>query len=225
MAKNYGKRNSARRSGSVSKQLLLALVCFLFGYLSASVFDFASLTNWVNTQLLAQHTAPAAKNVVPQQAQLPKPKFEFYTLLANERNEAGPQAAPVTPAAPVVVAQATTTAATTTPVNPLTTKSPPVAVPLGNAVPAKELSNQLVTAKEAYLVQVAAFKSKQEAERMKAALSLKGFLVNVAIVNQQKTSWYRVSIGPFTSKTQAQQAQVAVARSEHIVGMIRKMDA
>jgi cell division protein FtsN len=218
MAKNYGKRNSVRRSGSVSKQLLLALVCFLFGYLSASVFDFASLTNWVNTQLQVQRTASTAKNAVAPQAQLPKPKFEFYTLLANERNEAGPQAAPV------VVAQATTVAA---PVNPLTTKSPPVAVPLGNAVPIKEkeLPSQLVAGKDAYLVQVAAFKSKQEAERMKAALSLKGFLVNVAIVNQQKTSWFRVSIGPFASKIQAQQAQIAVARSEHIVGMIRKMDA
>lgn len=216
MAKDYGKRNSARHRGGASKQLLLSLMCFLLGYLSASVFDFTSLSNWVNTHILAQHTTPAAIKPAPLQAQLPKPKFEFYTLLASEHKD---------PIVPVVTAAPVAVATTTTIPSGLPAKNSPVAVPLSNVAPVKQSPNQVVTSKDAYLVQIAAFKSKPEAEKMKASLTLKGFMVNIAIVNQQNTSWYRVSIGPFSSRTQALQAQGAVARSEHIIGMIRKMDA
>ena len=79
--------------------------------------------------------------------------------------------------------------------------------------------------KDAYLVQIASFKSNQEAERMKAVLSIKGFRVNIAMVTQQQIQWYRVNLGPFSSRTQAEQARVSIARSEHIIGMVRKMDA
>ena len=60
---------------------------------------------------------------------------------------------------------------------------------------------------------------------MKATLVIKGFAVNIAVVSQQKTNWYRVSLGPFHSKDDALRAQTNVARSEHIIGMVRKMDA
>ena len=222
MAKNYGHRKPVRQGSSMSKQLLLVLTGFLFGYLSASIFDFSSLSNWFNTQVLAQHTSSSTIKPAPQQAQLPKPKFEFYTLLASESSNDASVPAPNTPAA--VVAPSTVkpvTAATT----PTVTKSTPVAAPLANVVPAKEVPSQMVMGKDAYLVQIAAFKSKPEAERMKALLALKGFAVTIAIVNQQQTNWYRVSVGPFTSKILAQKAQASVANSEHIVGMIRKMDA
>lgn len=239
MAKDYGRRNSSRHRGSVSKQLLLVLVCFLSGYLSASIFDFTSLSGWVNTQLLAQHTPSIAVKPAPQQAQLPKPKFEFYTLLANER--AGTSERAPTPGATDVITAAappsTSTAPTTTstsptiptepagPMNLTMTKNPPVPPELPPAVSAKSTSaSSAVISKDAYLVQIASFRSKQEAERMKASLSLKGFEVSVATITQQRTIWYRVVIGPFSSRPQAVLAQAAVARSEHIMGMIRKMD-
>ena len=219
MARDYGRKKSPRHRGSVSKQLLLVLVCFLFGYLSASIFDFTSLSNWVNTTLRAEHTVQTAKKPVPQQAALPKPKFEFYTLLAKERVET---AVPVTTIAAHPVAATSTSSVA----NLMVAKGPLGSpLPVSNVASARPPSSPVVNNKNAYLVQVGSFKSKQEAERVKASLTLKGFLVNVSAVTQQKTNWYRVTIGPFASRPEAIKAQGAVARSEHIVGMIRKMDA
>ena len=226
MAKDYGKKKSSHPSSSFSKQLLLVTVCLLVGYLSAEVFDFSSLSKWVNTQLVSHQTVPVPKKTDPQQAQLPKPKFEFYTLLASERPGEGEQAAKIAPVpsstipkVPVVVPTGTMNLATSE--HP---SSVPPIVP-ANGVSAKQVLVPVVNTKGAYLVQVAAFKSQQEAERMRALLVLKGFTVNIAMINQKKTNWYRVTLGPYVSRAEAQKAQAAVAHSEHIVGMVRKMDA
>ncbi len=223
MAKEYAKRHSAPRRAGASKQLLLVVVSFLLGYLSASVFDFNSVKNWVNTQLLSEQMGKVAMNTPPKPVELPKPKFEFYTLLANDNSNPTNQAKPSTPTASTATAEAksppkpaTVTTATATAPNPTT--------PLPIVVSAKPVPMPSAKSKEAYLVQVAAFKSMQEAARMKAALVLKGFTVNITPGGEQKNAWYRVSIGPFASRTDALKAQGDVARTEHIVGMIRKMD-
>lgn len=224
MAKGYGRKNATPHRGSVSKQLLLVLVCFLLGYLSASVFDFTSLSGWVNTQLLAQHSAQITTKPVKEQAQLPKPKFEFYTLLASEHAQANEQVASAGPvAAPQPVA------AQIPPLNVPVVKNKPTISTLANVGVSKPVlahaAPPAVISKDGYLVQMASFKSKQEAERMKASLALKGFAVNIAMVTQQQTTWYRVVVGPFSTRPQAEKIRLSIARSEHIVGMIRKMDA
>lgn len=221
MARDYGKKNSRRHRSSTPKQLLLLLVSFLFGYLSASIFDFTSLTNWVNAQVLAKSVIPAAPTRVAEEAQLPKPKFEFYTLLATEHSAA----VPVSTASPTV--PVTAHAPPTTPVGEPVVKNAPIpAAPIKSEVAvAGKSSAWAVINKESYLVQVASFRSKQEAEHMRATLALKGFAANIVVVRQQQVSWYRVSIGPFSSKGQAEKAKLSVARSEHLMGMIRKMDA
>lgn len=221
MAKDYGRKNTARQRGGVSKQLLVVLVCFLAGYLTASVFDFTSLSGWINTKILAQHPLPAGKQIAKINA--PKPKFEFYTLLASEQatsqsnettdsDEANTVAANTAPAQPKPLSPAKNVATIPTNTIPVEAAKP---VPLEAIKPAKNN----------YFVQIAAFRSRQEAERMKAALALKGFVTNVSIVSQNRVNWYRVNLGPFPSRILAEKAQIAVARSEHIVGMIRKMDA
>lgn len=209
MAKDYGRTPQKNHKSGFSKQLLLTLVSFLLGYLSALTVDFTSVKSWINTQLVAQNLSPVAPKPVLH-AQLPKPKFEFYTLLAS-----GQQASPPKVSQPATAAQQ---AGTTVPV--VKTQAV-VSAALANVVEAKPA----VISKDSYLVQVASFKSKQEAERMKASLTLKGFMVNVIAVNQQNTNWYRVALGPFASRSQAQKAQLSISKSEHIVGMIRKMDA
>ena len=78
--------------------------------------------------------------------------------------------------------------------------------------------------RDAFVVQLASFRQVKDAERMRAALSMKGFAVNLVEINQQNTLWYRVVLGPFTSRADAQRIQRAVLRSERINGMIRKMD-
>lgn len=243
MAKDYGKRNSARQNrGSVSKQLLLILVCFLCGYLSASFFDYTTISNWVNTQLAQQGVVIPTKPAV-KEAQLPKPKFEFYTLLANENNNptaptsnGAVTAAPSNTTAAIntasktqtptsTMAKAGTTSTSVNPGNLAATKTLAVAASAATLEVSKQTVPKAVADKGNYLVQVAAFKSRQEAERMKGSLVLKGFEVSILTVTQQNMSWYRVNIGPFPSKVLAQKAQGEIARREHIVGMIRRMDA
>lgn len=225
MAGHYRKKKIARRNSNWLGQLLLVSVIFVAGYMSASIYNLTSLSAWVGTHVLAKSgTQPM---IALQPAQLPKPKFEFYTLLANEKVAGSGTMQPATsaqaPATPAIAAA---------PVKALPLHAPlaPVAAVVATVGAAPVVSATKVPAfpvntKGAYLVQVGSFKSMREAERMKVSLVMKGFDVKIAMVNQQRVNWYRVIIGPFGSKTQAQQAQLAFARSEHVMGMIRKMDA
>lgn len=223
MAGNYRKKNAPRRNSNGLGQLLLVFVVFVAGYMSASLYNLASLSTWIGTHVLANSSLQPIIKVGPQQAALPKPKFEFYTLLANEQVAGAAQATATSQAsAPAPTAMAKAPAAA-----PVTAALPlhaPLA-PVTTIASAEKIPAVIANSKEAYLVQVASFKSMREAERMKAGLVMKGFDVKIATVNQQRINWYRVIIGPFGSKTQAQHAQLAFARSEHIMGMIRKMDA
>lgn len=218
MAGSYRKKSASRQGGNLLGQLLLVLVVFIAGYLSASLYDLARVTNWVGAHVLANNSAALIVNSGAQQAALPKPKFEFYTLLANER-VAG--AAPDAPSLPTAVLPAKAL--------PLHAPLAPVAaVALTNPAPVvttAKMAAPITNSRDAYTVQVGSFKRRQEAERMKATLAMKGFDVQIASISQQNVNWYRVIIGPFASRMQAQQAQVAFARREHITGMIRKMDA
>lgn len=214
MAGNYRKKNAPRENSNRLGQLFLVLGVFVAGYMSASLYNLASLSSWLDTHVLSNRGIQAITKPALQQAQLPKPKFEFYTLLANERiaESKSSSAAATNPAL-----------AAAEPVKNLPLHAPlaPVAA-VASVGPAPVVS---ADSKIAYLVQVASFKSMREAERMKVALVMKGFDVKIAMVSQQQINWYRVIIGPFGSKSQAQEAQLAFARSEHIMGMIRKMDA
>lgn len=168
----------------------MVLTSFLSGYLAATVFDFASLSRWVTNNLLTKHAkqqiaSPVAKK--EKEPELPKPKFEFYTLLAKDR-------VPVAPSTPAKVI-------TTQPETPV----------------------QAVESKEYYYVQIASFRNRQDAEHLKAELTLKGYDVNVTSTIQQQVSWYRVSVGPFKSRIDAEKIQLALAEHERIKGMLRKL--
>ncbi|KTC86069.1 MULTISPECIES: SPOR domain-containing protein [Legionella] len=232
MAKDYGKRRPIRQKSSAPKQLFWILASFLAGYLTATVFDFTSLSSWVNANILAKRheakpqsqTQVAAKEKEPE---LPKPKFEFYTLLAKGGN------------APVVVPSPKPTASV------LTKPVSQPAVAVGNAAavvpnkqgtaPARSPATIAVTEskpiapagsnKDNYQIQIASFKRKQDAEQMKAGLTLKGFDVSVVAVSQSQGTWFRVIVGPFGSRAAAEKAQLSLAQSERVKGMIRKMDA
>lgn len=246
MAKNYGKKNVTRRS-SLPGQILLVFLAFFFGYLSASFYDFNRLSVWMNTHVLAEQRQQKSVKAVAQQTPLPKPKFEFYTLLANEKVAGAPsptgsqptrvaQMAGVVPQpnkASQAVVQPTSSpqpnsvaqAEAVVPINLAVTQTLPLHAPLSENVPVIKASNPVLLTKDSYLIQVGSFKNLREAERMKASLVMKGFDVKIASITQQRMNWYRVIIGPFASRTQALKAQIAFARSEHITGMIRRMDA
>ena len=79
-------------------------------------------------------------------------------------------------------------------------------------------------AKEAFLIQIAAFNKRQDAEHLKALLVLRGFDVTVSPFIKENINWYRVIVGPLPSRAEAEKAQIAVAKSERMKGMIRKIN-
>jgi len=189
------------------------MMAFITGYLVASIFDFASLTHWINSRVLTQQTNDNTQEKLKamQEASLPKPKFEFYTLLANGRTQ--PAAVSVQPQAKAPVQmQAAVEAAT------------PMKTPATNSVIAAAQTDAKTVAinKESWVIQVGSFKTMPEAERMKAALILKGYTVQVVSISQPQGNWFRVLIGPYSSQNEVQQAQVAFSKNERVVGMIRK---
>ena len=52
-----------------------------------------------------------------------------------------------------------------------------------------------------YLLQAGSFKSKQDAERLKASLALLGVQSSIQSVNINRDNWHRVRIGPFSNPT------------------------
>ena len=144
---------------------------------------------------------------------LNKPKFEFYTLLSKE----------------IPASQLQQTELKALPSNPSAKGKPPVEIAsptfVGNK-PSKRVSEKKpAPIKTTYLVQVASFQNQKDAEKLKATLILKDYKAFITSISQKQQTWYRVIIGPYTSRQKAEAAQVGLARSEHIMGMIRKMDA
>ncbi|VEB37493.1 Sporulation domain-containing protein [Legionella sainthelensi] len=256
MAREYNNKRSSRSRGGASHHFLLITVIFLLGYMAASFLDFETIMHWVNTQVLAHHDAKkeSAKPEAPQQAVIPpKPKFEFYTLLANEKTPAS-QANNATTAAQSTAAASTNvtnvqpaSVANASPATSVVTASSPTTVPVTNAVttasatatspqvksnttqgqqpaaPARAIATKTtpVSAGGNYLVQVASFKARQDAEHMKGTLILKGFSVYIIPVSHPtKGNWFRVVVGPYSNRGLAQQAQVNLARNERLNGMI-----
>ncbi|BCA96338.1 cell division protein FtsN [Legionella antarctica] len=225
MARQYGNKRSTPQRSSASHQVLVIIVTFLLGYLTASVFDVGSISSWMNTQVLA-HKQVKQKPIKAekQQAQLPpKPKFEFYTLLANEKttgvaaqsNANNRRDRPSASAAQITSSAAVTTAA----VHPVI-KQPVNLQQKGLAKVAEaEPIPQPQESKGIFLVQVASFKVRQDAEHMKGMLILKGFNVKVVPV-QARGIWFRVVVGPYSNRALAQKAQETLARNERLRGMV-----
>lgn len=226
MARQYSSnKRSSRQRGSAPQQFLVIIVTFLLGYLTASVFDMETITHWMNTQVLAHHQEKKQPiKAEAQQTQLPpKPKFEFYTLLANEKvgGASGANAnstarhansAAAASANAAVVTAGSHQAPKTNPLSPQ--QKPPVKV-------ADTKPSATVAKSRTYLVQVASFKARPDAEHMKGMLILKGFNVTVVPVTQPaRGTWFRVVVGPYANRLLAQKAQETLARNERLRGMV-----
>lgn len=201
MGNYYGQKNAKRGNQGSFRVLFWAALAFLIGYLSASYHHIERAGTWLNAHLLGHPNASTSPAQSAQTAELPKPKFEFYTLLTSD--------------APTGASRLAT-------VPTLSSQTVRVALPASATKPvAQALAN---SNKRAYLIQVAAFRRRNDAERVRASLIMKGFDVHIAAVKQQNLDWYRVVIGPFNSREQAEKAQMMIVKSERMKGMIRAMD-
>lgn len=241
--------DTTRRTSSVKpacgsvKHLLFLLIGFLLGYMAATFYHLNEVAEWFSTHVFLQKTTKATS--LEKSAEIPKPKFEFYTLLTQENR-----------ASTVVIDKVATQP-----------KQDPAAIGLGAPVGTAELrpsSRELLVAerheasedlpmemtapssaaslaqqekktietalthvntRDGYWVQLASFRRPQDAEKMKAKLSLKGITVSVVSVTQQHLQWFRVVSGPFANKFDAERARNAIRFSARIEGIVRKMDA
>lgn len=206
MAQEYRHKKAVSNSAQSRKLLLPICGSFLVGYFVASFISFKQLSNSLSDYLVTTgtktHSKPAKKIT-----ELPKPKFEFYNMLTGENVAVN---SPVVVAKPIHSQPVTTTSpvTTTVPVN--------ASVPVAIAAEAGKKSN--------YILQIASFKAKQDADRLKASLLLKGYDATITLVSAQNTKWYRVTVGPLESVVTAEKAQSSIARSEKLMGMIRKME-
>lgn len=231
MAKEYGNRRSSRSRGGAPHQFLVITFTFLLGYLTASFFDIEIISNWLNSQVLAHHEMKKepAKPAAQRAAIPPKPKFEFYTLLTNEKTpgsqpntNSAASTQPTANAAATVATSTTSTAnaagaTTTTTVNQNASKVQQ-SVAVNNTPAAKSVAS---TERGKFLVQVASFKARKDAEQMKGTLILKGFSVYIVPVSHAtKGNWFRVVVGPYPNRALAQQAQIVLAKNERLNGMV-----
>jgi len=229
MAKEFAKKTNKSQQGQGLSAVWLCFLTFVFGYLAASWFDVNQLGRWVTARLHGNTVQQAPSQM---QASAPvHPKLEFYTLLANESPsksdtaskalaETGGQYQAVSTkrtSEPMALSVSQAIDRPVLPVPKALTKAPPPKPVAENTVPNYSPGG-------AYSVQVGSFRAYNEAQRMVAKLRAQGLHVEMVTVHQQSTYWYRVMLGPFASLPQAQQAQVAFARQEHINGMIRKLD-
>lgn len=186
----------------------------------------------VSTQLAETpkpKTTKASKPKVPTEdkdAQTPeKPRFDFYSILPNtevavsSKNKTvetpTPQTTPtpVVPQRPAQEAKAVTSAdlesAPTMPTVPTTKNSPHAANPIEKKGP--------------YLLQIASFKSFDDADRLKAQLALLGYPIEVRKVNADGGTWNRVYMGPIPSLQEAlsKQQQLKEQRFDSILVKIK----
>jgi cell division protein FtsN len=216
MSKDYTKKRQFRHKASLPKRLFLYLLVFLCGYGAATVFDVAHVRAWFHHPVTEEDIPKAA--AIPETASTkPKPKFEFYTLLSKDNSTAAP-----TPPKTDAPMQLEVSKAELPPNNPA--KLPPAAPPQTTvAVKPNPVTTLPVTPQGQYLVQVASFNKQQDAQRLKASLLLTGFHVTITNIERDRVLWYRVTVGPFPSRVEAEQAQVTVLRDEHMKGIVRKV--
>lgn len=212
MARDYNSRRAAARKNQAPQQFLVVVMSFLLGYMTATVMDIKSLSEWVSTQVLSPKDHTETPRPVAQKAhqEQPKPKFEFYTLLSDEDKAKSRIHTPPPAPKQAPVAQTAKTVATTA------VKTAEVKVAEGR--PLQPIQPKL--AGRSYVIQVAAFKWRKDAEQMKGMLILKGYNVSVVSVTNARGNWFRVIVGPYTDKSQATNAQQVLARQERLKGIV-----
>ena len=75
------------------------------------------------------------------------------------------------------------------------------------APPTEEKPAESAQSAGSYVLQVASFQSREDAEQSKAMLALQGVQANIHQVGINGQNWFRVHVGPYGDLTQAQQTR------------------
>lgn len=159
--------------------------------------------------LSTQSQQVVAKKAAPKRAFV-EPDYQFYTLLPQGN---GTQQT-----------VATTKPATTKPVvsvTPVATSTAQNTTPVATARPAAKTAAPITVAKPTppsphYALQLAAFRNYQDADELKAKLILQGYPTTISSATVKGAVWYRLSIGPYTTTSQAKAVQSKLEQT-HLV--------
>lgn len=162
---------------------------------------------------------PASRPVVPPPdpatvAAVPRPEAIASAEPAVAALATGPQASPAERVAALqaAVAEEEQRRAAKSAASAAPDKKPP---PPAAGVPA--------ASGERYLIQVAAYRSRSDADQQRAALALAGLSAKVEQVTiDQRDTWYRVRLGPYTSSAAAEAAQRSL-QSQGLKGVVMKV--
>ena len=127
----------------------------------------------------------------------PRTRFEFYTLL-TEKERVIPDLNVTESPAPV-------------PAQPKTEKTQTSAAP-------KEVTAPPAAAalRGKYLLQVASFRSHDDADRLKAKLAFLGLEGSIqTILIDDKETWHRVRVGPYTARAQLEEARATLKANKY----------
>src|SRR3990167_600843 len=158
-SRKYGSTASSGRVRRALRTTGLACITFIMGYLYASFYDYKKLNVWMSAHVFGTSARPILP-AVTLTANIPKPKFEFYTLLTKDSSTgASTVHAPVTSStssAPSTSSQPMSL--TVTPASAGTTAHAVLPVPLMAETIAH--SAPVLANKETYLVQLASFRAR-----------------------------------------------------------------
>ena len=202
MAAKHKRSHAARRRGDSKSH---GLAWFLAGAVAGG------LVTWVvlGRDPAAEHVRATVERTVGHSIGVdsteppPKPKFEFYTLLPEmevvvpDEDLAAPSPAPAESASTDETGAADTAAST------------------GTAVEENK-QTEPASGSGHYILQVASFKSMNDADGLKAQLTLLGFrpvVQTVAINSDEK--WHRVRIGPYADRDSLEAARVRLRADGH----------
>ena len=136
----------------------------------------------------------------------PKPKFEFYTLLPEMEVVVPDEDLPAQSPAP---AESASTAESGTADTPSSTG--------GTAVEEdKQKESDTARGSGHYILQVASFKNMNDADGLKAQLTLLGFqpVVQTVAINSDE-NWHRVRIGPYADRDSLEAARIRLRANGH----------
>jgi cell division protein FtsN len=147
-------------------------------------------------------TARASSQAKPKsatQSQQPsKPKYDFYTLLPESEVIVPPDALPPpAPAQPAVTPEQAAKIDAARALAALNGETPPPAPPVTPPAPMAQapLSTQ-------FFLQAGSFRRKDDAESVRAQITLLGQDVRVESGRVREETWYRVLVGPFADREQ-----------------------
>jgi cell division protein FtsN len=232
MAKRRTKRRSSPPpyQGGGSAWLLLGL---LLGLGVAAAMNWASVRQYLADAMQTEKPQPVATKAASSKAkkqpdekpknQSSNPEFDFYNILSNKKVEGfdevpTPKKAQVkTEPQPLIVSppeknasSAPTVSSEPKNLSPISPSDAPLSVEKTKPEvkpEAKKAPNEIA---ERYLIQIASLPTYQEADRLRAELTMSGFDVYIQSAQQDKKTRYRINMGPYTSK------EIATAKQDEL---------